>query len=505
MARKNILKEAGVVLITALLVLTAIVVVPLKAIPLFSHDVGVTAIISPTTGPMQTYPVEVTVYNFGTNAETGVPVEVVIEKKGVTVYDATVSIDINAGQSMNVFSPDWYPSGTGEYQVTACTQLSSDQNTSNDCLTVFLYIVINIFGFDHIALGDAALDVVNNTLVVSNIGSSGNDGVDISIPNNFVNCETEISGIRDPINTSDGAYFEVTTKGIIDGNPNQIASVYREEKQSYYYNISISFTNLNPKNLTACYYLAGNLVFKEEGIDPNGPFKKGPTWKEVIAAFKAVHGDVSYSRSVHKEYDPDTGNLICKDKTCTADASVGTGASNVSTPQGNIVFCDKIAITAYYCTSVLESLTNVELTAADLPSSSFTIHNESATFNQPPNTPNINGTANGKIRIKYDYTFVATDPNEDKLDYYIDWGDGTNSSWVGPYASGETVIKNHTWSEKGTYAIKVKVEDDFNESAWNTLTVSMPFSYNIPMLRFWDKLFERFPNAFPILRHLMGY
>ena len=56
------------------------------------------------------------------------------------------------------------------------------------------------------------------------------------------------------------------------------------------------------------------------------------------------------------------------------------------------------------------------------------------------------------------------------------------------------------------YAIKAKAKDvNGNESNWETLTVTMPYSYNVPFMQFWERLFERFPNAFPILRHLMGY
>jgi hypothetical protein len=33
----------------------------------------------------------------------------------------------------------------------------------------------------------------------------------------------------------------------------------------------------------------------------------------------------------------------------------------------------------------------------------------------------------------------------------------------------------------------------------------MPCSSNIPIHPFWEQLFERFPHAFPVLRHLMGY
>jgi parallel beta-helix repeat protein len=126
--------------------------------------------------------------------------------------------------------------------------------------------------------------------------------------------------------------------------------------------------------------------------------------------------------------------------------------------------------------------------------------------NQPPNPPTITGPAKGKVGVATDYNFTAIDPDGDEVYYFIDWGDNTNSSWIGPYSSGDQITKSHTWTKKGTYDIKAKAKDIYgNESDWATLSVKMPYSYNIPFLSFWEKLFERFPHAFPILRQLLGY
>jgi PKD repeat protein len=126
--------------------------------------------------------------------------------------------------------------------------------------------------------------------------------------------------------------------------------------------------------------------------------------------------------------------------------------------------------------------------------------------NEPPAPPTITGPAKGKIGVPTEYNFTTTDSDGDKVYYFIDWGDHTNSSWIGPYSSGDIVTKSHTWSTKGTYTIKAKAKDIYgNESGWATLSVTMPCSYNIPMLKFWEQLLERFPHAFPILRHLLGY
>ena len=89
--------------------------------------------------------------------------------------------------------------------------------------------------------------------------------------------------------------------------------------------------------------------------------------------------------------------------------------------------------------------------------------------NNPPNTPTITGETNGTIRTSYDYTIQTTDPDQDDVKYYIDWGDNTTTI-TGFYESGEEIIVSHTWDTKGTYNVKVKAIDEYYaESDWATL------------------------------------
>ncbi|MBE3139354.1 MAG: hypothetical protein IMZ53_02100 [Thermoplasmata archaeon] len=123
-------------------------------------------------------------------------------------------------------------------------------------------------------------------------------------------------------------------------------------------------------------------------------------------------------------------------------------------------------------------------------------------FDTAPTVPSIDGPSQGKVGVSYNYTVRAMDPESDDVLYYVDWGDTTNSGWVGPYPSDENVTLSHTFTKKGTYTIMVKAKDVFHaESAWATLEVSMPTSFSFhPFLQF----LERFPHAFPILRQLLG-
>jgi len=64
---------------------------------------------------------------------------------------------------------------------------------------------------------------------------------------------------------------------------------------------------------------------------------------------------------------------------------------------------------------------------------------------------------------------------KDKISYFFDWDDGTNSSWTKYDLSDNLVNVIHNWTKKGTYNIKVKAKDEHGyESDWATLTVSMP-------------------------------
>jgi hypothetical protein len=135
-------------------------------------------------------------------------------------------------------------------------------------------------------------------------------------------------------------------------------------------------------------------------------------------------------------------------------------------------------------------------------------HVPEAVPNTPPDTPQKpTGRSSGKPGVTYEYSTQSYDPEGQQLWYQWDWGNGNFSDWLGPVYSGQTTTTTYNWPQKGTYQVRVKCRDIFNlESNWSEpLSVTMPTSYNIPMQWLLHKLFEQFPNAFPILRRLLGY
>jgi len=91
-----------------------------------------------------------------------------------------------------------------------------------------------------------------------------------------------------------------------------------------------------------------------------------------------------------------------------------------------------------------------------------------------PNTPSKpSGPSSGTPGSNYEYTSSATDNEGDQVYYWFDWGDGTNSGWLGPYDSGQICTGSNSWPSKSDYKIKVKAKDDGgHESGWSdTLNV----------------------------------
>ncbi len=123
--------------------------------------------------------------------------------------------------------------------------------------------------------------------------------------------------------------------------------------------------------------------------------------------------------------------------------------------------------------------------------------------NLAPEAPSIDGQTQGNTGTLYDYILNAVDPDGDDVKYIIDWGD-ENSEQTDFNASGENVTLSHSWSEKGTYIIKVKAEDKFGLVSLETeLEVTMPRVKSINNLLL--RLLNQLQNRFIILRYLFRF
>jgi len=126
--------------------------------------------------------------------------------------------------------------------------------------------------------------------------------------------------------------------------------------------------------------------------------------------------------------------------------------------------------------------------------------------NHSPNKPEtVTGAVSGRINNEYIYSTIGTDDDDDLLFYFFDWGDGTNSGWIGYYDSGEKCTASHVWLEEGNFEIKVKTKDLFgNESEWSDpLSVAMPKNREIKNT-FFDFL-ENHPILYQIFKRFLKF
>jgi hypothetical protein len=126
-----------------------------------------------------------------------------------------------------------------------------------------------------------------------------------------------------------------------------------------------------------------------------------------------------------------------------------------------------------------------------------------ALYNAPIKPTKPEGTESGNIGTQYTYSTTGYDLEGHNLFYWWEWGDGSNSGWLGSYPHGQQVNASHIWNKKGTYLIKVKTKDVLGkESDWSDpLSINMPRNkvINRPLL----KIFENYQNIFLILQKII--
>jgi len=117
-----------------------------------------------------------------------------------------------------------------------------------------------------------------------------------------------------------------------------------------------------------------------------------------------------------------------------------------------------------------------------------------------PDTPTITGSSSGKPNKEYTFKVKTTNSDGGNVWYWVDWGDGSNTGWLGPFASGSEQSVKHTWTSKAEFTIKAKAKNANGlESGW----AELPFSTPKTMSKY-GSLFYNFLARFPFLQHIFG-
>jgi len=110
------------------------------------------------------------------------------------------------------------------------------------------------------------------------------------------------------------------------------------------------------------------------------------------------------------------------------------------------------------------------------------------TINAPPNSPSIpSGPVSVYAWASNNFSASVIDPDEDPVECTFDWGDG-NKSTTRFIASGSNASASYSWSNEGTYRIKVIAIDSSGEtSGWSdylTINVIANSKPNVPISLF---------------------
>jgi hypothetical protein len=220
--------------------------------------------------------------------------------------------------------------------------------------------VMDFCDLNHWPLGDAQLDIDSNGfLTVSNIGSDGNDGVRVALPEDITSLHVNYVDLGDPNQFPVGAYIQATSRGDVNGEPNHIVStaqtVCTDTGEAV---TTVDFSALEPSSLTAEYYLNGKLVLMEENINP-----VGPAWSSI-----RIPNNVRITLKIRIRIwppririKPDIHLTYCR-----------IPWPFVMTPKGNIVQVDEIAVYAEDIAVPFGGYADMLLTAAHIPSLSIT-------------------------------------------------------------------------------------------------------------------------------------
>ena len=127
------------------------------------------------------------------------------------------------------------------------------------------------------------------------------------------------------------------------------------------------------------------------------------------------------------------------------------------------------------------------------------------------------GETSIESNVEYSYTTSVNMQSGywNKVYYMFSWGDGTQTDWI------ESSEASHTWAMKGNYQIKTKAmlthetaldtsndAEDIKITDWSDpLTVNLQRTKSTPRplwIHWLQNLFERYPNAFPVIQQLLG-
>jgi uncharacterized repeat protein (TIGR02543 family) len=223
------------------------------------------------------------------------------------------------------------------------------------------------------------------------------------------------------------------------------------------------------------------IIWRSSAQTTAGPFTYNETFQEVFYNTnfipRAGYDDVHRKRKIYSPQDngiksitsSDNSILSCTGTTCTA-LSPGNATIRVEIHNGNV------STKEWRSCGGNTTTTNEEKINYTYPIYEYTV-TVPQPANRPPNPPTITGPVSGNTGTQYSFTFQASDPDGDQIQYGIDW-DNNNSidTWT---PSGTNWVNSNTersasktWSGIGIKNFKAIAKDrNGSTSGWGLYTI----------------------------------
>jgi hypothetical protein len=217
---------------------------------------------------------------------------------------------------------------------------------------------------------------------------------------------------------------------------------------TYYWKI-IAWDNYNANTTSPIWNFTTKSSSDGGGGGGGGTTPSEPQNKKPIAHMSAVGPYQGFVNSTilfdgSKSYDPD-GNItkwfwVFGDETNTTGITVRHNYSKAGVYTVTLTVTDN------------EGATNMSKTICFIKQR-----------NRPPTKPIITGPTSGTKNTLYTYTAFSTDPDNNILQYTIDWGESIPQS-SGFLPNGTSFVVNHSWPAAGRFDVNVIVSDNYSES-----------------------------------------
>jgi|GEM_PF-2423013 len=202
---------------------------------------------------------------------------------------------------------------------------------------------------------------------------------------------------------------------------------------------------------------AANIEFQ---ITQEGGFAH--RWNHIVESFGIgpIEDDWSFSGTFDKEFPIDTSHAYSmftgEEYSFSICAHVAINLDGHAAP---------IQFPASYDGMALASI-DIDYIDIDVDWYYYDNKNFRESLNSPPDTPEPVFSSNGTVGVEHVfYSNGSTDPDEDMIYYKWHWEDGTNTSWMGPYPSGQPISANHTYQYKRIYNVRLEAKDENNSLA----------------------------------------